>query len=82
MQKQYILNRRLNNKHKQKQNELLSLKIQRAKSSLDLNCPESFTFFKTQFKEGLSKNECNYIFIISVILYINYSKKTRIKKSK
>jgi hypothetical protein len=69
MQKQYILNRKLNNRHKQKQNELLSLKIQRAKSSLDLNCPESFTFFKTQFKEGLTKNKCNYFFNISYIKY-------------
>lgn len=58
MQKQYILNRKLDIRHKKKQNELLSLKIQRAKSSLDLNCPESFTFFKTQFKEGLTKNKC------------------------
>ena len=69
MQKQYILNRKLNNRHKQKQNELLSLKIQRAKSSLDLNCPESFTFFKTQIKEGLTKNKCNYFIYISYIKY-------------
>lgn len=59
MQKQYILNRKLNSRHKQKQDELLSEKIHRAKSSLDLNCPESFTFFKTKFKEGLTKNKCN-----------------------
>ena len=63
MQKQYILNRRLNNRHKEEQNNLLSLKIQKAKSSLDLKCPESFTFFKTQFKEGLTKNKCNIYFI-------------------
>ena len=70
MQKQYILNRRLNNRHKKEQNELLSLKIQRAKSSLDLKCPESFTFFQTQFKEGLTKNKCIYIlFNISYILF-------------
>ena len=63
MQKQYILNRRLNFRHKKEQNELLSLKIKKAKSSLDLNCPESFTFFKTQFKEGLSKDKCIYYFL-------------------
>jgi hypothetical protein len=58
MQKQYILNRKLNNIHKKEQNQLLSLKIQRAKSYIDLNCPESFTFYKNQFKEGLTKNKC------------------------
>ena len=59
MQKQYSLNRKLNNRHKEKQDQLLSEKIHRAKSSLDFNCPESFTFFKTKFKEGLTKNKCN-----------------------
>ena len=63
MQKQYKLNKKLNIKHKLKQDELLSLKIQRAKSYLDLNCPESFKFFKTQFKEGLTKNKCIYIIL-------------------
>ena len=75
MQKQYILNRKLNNIHKKEQNQLLSLKIQRVKSYIDLNCPESFTFYKTQFKEGLTKNKCKYFFIISVI-FICFSRKT------
>ena len=60
MQKQYILNRKLNKIHKNEQNQLLSLKIKRAKSYIDLNCPESFTFFKTKFREGLSRNKCIY----------------------
>ena len=67
MQKQYILNRKLNNMHKNEQNKLLSLKIQRAKSLLDLNCPESFTFFKTQFREGLTKDKCIYFYNIIYI---------------
>ena len=60
MQKPYILNRRLNNIYNNEQNQLLSLKIQRAKSTIDLNCPESFKFYKTQFREGLTKNKCKY----------------------
>jgi hypothetical protein len=58
MQKQYIFNRRLNNHYKEEQNKLLSKRIKKAKSSIDISCPESFAYFKTHFKEGLSKNKC------------------------
>ena len=61
MQKQYILNRRLNLAHKKEQDKLLSLKIRKVKSSIDIKCPETFTFFKTSFKDGLTKNTCKYI---------------------
>jgi len=61
MQKQYILNRKLNLAHKKEQDKLLSLKIRKAKSLIDIKCPESFTFFKTSFKDGLTKNTCKYI---------------------
>lgn len=57
MQKQYILNRKLNKIHYRKQNEVLHHKILRAKSLLNLKCPESFTFFKSKdFRKGLTKN--------------------------
>ena len=73
MQRQYIFNRHLNNHFKEEQNKLLSKRIKKAKSSIDLSCPESFTFFKTHFKEGMSKDKSiktNYI-----ILFISkYSK--------
>ena len=62
MKKQYIFNRKLHILHKEEQNNLLLSKIKKAKSFLDLKCPESFTFFKTQFKGGLTKNKCIYIF--------------------
>ena len=58
MQKQYILNRKLNITHKKEQDELLLKKIKKVKSSIDIKCPESFTFFKTSFKDGLTKNTC------------------------
>jgi len=60
MQKQYILNRKLNLAHKKEQDKLLSLKIRKVKSLIDIKCPESFTFFKTSFKDGLTKNTCKY----------------------
>ena len=58
MQKQYILNRKLNIAHKKEQDKLLSLKIKKVKSLIDIKCPESFTYFKTSFKDGLTKNTC------------------------
>ena len=63
MQKPYIFNRHLNNHFKEEQNKLLTKRIKKVKSSLDLRCPESFTFFKTHFKEGLSKDKCITIII-------------------
>ena len=61
MQKQYILNRKLNIAHKKEQDKLLLKKIKKAKSLIDIKCPESFTFFKTSFRDGLTKNTCIYI---------------------
>lgn len=61
MQKQYILNRKLNAIHKNEQNIYLRNKITRSKSLLNLNCPESFTFFKKEFKEGQTTNKCKYL---------------------
>ena len=57
MQRPYIFNRHLNNHYKDEQNKLLSKRIKKAKSSIDLSCPESFTFFKTHFKEGSSRDK-------------------------
>ena len=66
MKKQIVFNRIINNEYKKKQDGLLALKIQNAKSSLDFNCPESFDFFKTKFKKGLYKNKCMHIYIFNV----------------
>jgi hypothetical protein len=60
MQKQYILNRKLDKINYHKQNNLLHHKIVRAKSLLNQKCPESFIFFKSkEFRKGLSKNKRN-----------------------
>jgi len=58
MQKQYILNRRLHIINKKNQDKLLSLKIRKVKSAVDIKCPESFTFYKITFKDGHRKNRC------------------------
>ena len=59
MNNQYISNRKLYNLHKEEQNNYLKLKIKKAKSFIDLKCPESFSFFKNKFKESQPKNKCN-----------------------
>ena len=58
MQKQYVLNRRLHMINKKNQDKLLSYRIKKAKSAIDINCPESYTFYKSTFKDGLTKNRC------------------------
>ena len=59
MNNQYILNRKLYNLYQQEQNNYLKLKIKKAKSFIDLKCPESFSFYKNKFKESQPKNKCN-----------------------
>jgi hypothetical protein len=70
MQKQYVLNRKLNAINKVKQDHYLLEKVQRAKSLLNLKCPESFTFFKSKrYKNGRTKNKCNYKYLILYIIF-------------
>ena len=67
MKQQYILNRRLNNISLIEQNNLLANKIRKAKSCLNLQCPESYTFFNSKhFKNGQWKDirkKINIIFL-------------------
>ena len=70
MQRPYIFNRHLKKHYEDEQNKFLSKRIKKAKSSIDFSCPESFTFFKTRFKEGSFKDKS------ITKLYNNYSKKT------
>ncbi len=59
MKRKLILNRRLENIDYNKQNNILSNKILKAKSTLNINCPESYTFFKSKhFRNGNWKNIC------------------------
>ena len=73
MKRQLILNKRLENMNYIQQNNILTNKIRKAKSSLNLQCPESFTFFKSKhFRSGQSKNLRKKINII--ILYYSENK--------
>ena len=57
MKRQLTLNKRLANINYKEQNNILTNKIRKAKSTLNLQCPESFTFFKSkEFRNGKSKN--------------------------
>ena len=58
MNKKYIYNRLLCNLDKEEQNNYLKLKIKKAKSFIDLKCPESFSFYKSKFNESKPKNTC------------------------
>ena len=63
MKRQLILNRRLENINYKEQNDIMTNKIRKAKSSLNLQCPESFTFFKSKhFRNGNWKNICKRIY--------------------
>ncbi len=59
MKKKNIFNWHLYNMDKEEQNNYLKLKIKKAKSSIDLKCPESFSFYKNKFNESKPKNTCN-----------------------
>ena len=59
MNSRYIFNRRLYNMNKNEQNNYLKLKIKKVKSFIDLKCPESFSFYKSEFSETKPKNTCN-----------------------
>ena len=48
MKKEYVFNRRLNEIYKYETNELLREKIKKAKSLLNIKCPESFSKVQQQ----------------------------------
>lgn len=58
MQKQYILNRKLNIWETNKITKNHQKKIKKAKSLINYRCPESYSFFKGEFQEGKTKNKC------------------------
>jgi hypothetical protein len=45
------LNRHLKKKKDEKENDLIVNKLNKVKASVDIKCPESFNFYKTQFKK-------------------------------
>ena len=64
MKRQLTLNKRLANINYKEQNNILTNKIRKAKSSLNLQCPESFTFFKSKhFRNGNWKRKYCLIYL-------------------
>jgi hypothetical protein len=50
MQKPIVFNRHLNKKWGEKDNDIMIKKLNGVKPKIDKRCPESFMFYKTQFK--------------------------------
>lgn len=60
MQKPIVFNRYLNKKWKEEDNETMLNKLSQVKIKVNIKCPESFHFYKTQFKRTqVRNNECN-----------------------
>ncbi len=51
MQKPVVFNRHLNKKWGEKENDIMVNKLSKVKAKIDVRCPESFVFYKTQFKK-------------------------------
>ncbi len=58
-----VFNRHLNRKWGEKENDIMIDKLINVKCKVDIKCPESFIFFKTQFKKTQSINhDCKSLF--------------------
>ena len=60
MKRPIVLNAHLNEKYKREQDRYMLRKLNKAKATINMNCPESFhfykkTFHKSQPKENLGK---------------------------
>jgi hypothetical protein len=61
MRKPFILNPKLNEKHKSEQDQYMARKLLTAKPLVNSKCPESFQFYNTKFhKYGPKENICKY----------------------
>ena len=74
MKKPFILNRKLNDIHKQEQNQYMMQRIGNVKSSIKMDCPESFLFFRRTHKSKPKRNIRNiYIYLILyIIIFFNF----------
>ena len=63
MRKPFILNMHLNEVFKLEQDELMAKRLKKAKSTVNVKCPESFVFYNSYFhRPGPKDNICNKIF--------------------
>jgi len=69
MQKPMIFNRTLNKKWAEHENNLMINKLNNVKAKVNINCPESYYFYQTQFKKTQARsNRCKFL--------INHNSKT------
>jgi hypothetical protein len=61
MQKPVVFNRFLQKKWNDHENEMMLNKLLNAKSSLNKDCPESFTFFQKKNKKSKNSNSVNEV---------------------
>ena len=69
MRKPFVLNARLNELHKSKQDKYMARKLEKAKNLVNLRCPESFIFYNTKFHRFGPRENLGMLLII--FNYIN-----------
>ena len=63
MKKEYIYNKKLNEIFKYETNELMREKIKKAKSFVNIKCPESFSSVRQQnLRNQFIKNPCKKLY--------------------
>ena len=56
MQKPKVFNRTLSKKWAEEENVFIVNKLNNVKAKINLECPESFVFYQTQFKKTQARN--------------------------
>lgn len=70
MLKPVVGNRYLDKKLKEKENDLMINKLNGVKAKINVKCPESFYFYKTQFKKTQMRTNESKFHILNKIYFI------------
>ena len=63
MKKPFVLNAKLNEIYRREQNQYMLRKLNQAKATINMKCPESYNFYKKTFRKSQPKgNLSNLIF--------------------
>jgi hypothetical protein len=73
-----VFNRHLNRKWGEKENDIMIDKLINVKCKVDIKCPESFTFFKTQLKKPQTSISQNRNFFINSVREFEIRKNNQI----
>ena len=74
MHKPYVINRHLNEHWRAESNEYMARKIQNAKPEVNMQCPESFYFYKNEIHRNIIKTSKSKNFLYKKN---NFSKRIR-----